>query len=215
MFWKLFGRVSVPNLFYSPALHGRYLQQHHNIAAHPNYSARARLLVVTVVDRRDRLELTYWRTVGRRWVLTRRRADGGVECCSGVSYPWNVRSAVSDVSWSSEQAGSTAVGGRPSIHGGCAAAESSDQRRVIIKRGRRWRRRRLRWRRGGRGKYKKDVRSCGVWHVFFLHSLVVVCNGFLQFARVYYGDGSDSYLILDIPTVPHSRLNEPLSTRTV
>jgi len=68
---------------------------------------------------------------------------------------------------------------------------------------------------GGRGKYKKDVRSCGVWHVFFLHSLVVVCNGFLQFARVYYGDGSDSYLILDIPTVPHSRLNEPLSTRTV
>jgi len=101
---------------------------------------------------------------------------------------------VSDVSWSSKQAGSTAVGGRPSVHGGCAAAKSSDQRRVIIKRGRRCRcrrRRRRRWRRwrrrrGGRGKYKKDVRSCGVWHVFFLHSLVVVCNGFLQFARVYY-----------------------------
>jgi len=124
-----------------------------------------------------------------------------------------VRSAVSDVSWSSGQAGSTAVGGRPSVHGGRAAAESSDQRRVIIKRGRRWRCRRRR--RGGSGKYKKDVRSCGVWHVFFLHSLIVVRNGFLQFARVYYGDGSDSYLILDIPTVPHSRLNEPLSTRTV
>lgn len=58
--------------------------------------------------------LTYWSTVGRRWMLTRRRANGGVECNSGVSYPWNVRSVVSDVSWSSKQAGSTTVGGLPS-----------------------------------------------------------------------------------------------------
>jgi len=85
---------------------------------------------------------------------------------------------VSDVSWSSGQTGSTAIGGRPSVHGGCTAAKSSNQRQIMIKRGRRWRR-------GGRGKYKKDVRSHGVWHVFFLHSLVVVCNGFLRFARVF------------------------------
>lgn len=165
-------------------------------------------------SRRCRLELTYWQTVGRRCrMLTRRWADGGVEswCSSGVSYPWNVRSSVvSDVSWSSKQAGSTAVGGRPSVHDG-------DGGRVVVKpkAGCKIKRGRPGGRRGGRGKYKKDVRSCSVWHVFFLHSLVVVCNGFLQFARVYYGDGSDSYLILDIPTVPHSRLNEPLSTRTV
>lgn len=123
-----------------------------------------------------------------------------------------MRSVVSDVSWSSKQAGSTAVGGRPSVHDGVAAKSSNNQRRVIIKRGR-----------AGGGAGEENIKkmyaraACGMCFSCTLYTSGY-CNGFFFYSSRAYitkRDGSDSYLILDIPTVPHSRLNEPLSTRTV